>query len=401
MLFKYKAITRNGSSQKGEVESANVDSAIKSLQERDLIVSSIDPVKENWFSNITFFESVSGKDMVFFSRQAATLFEAQVSALRIFQLLSEEMENKMFKEILEEVARDIQGGSSISDALAKHPEAFSEFYVNMVSSGEEIGNLEKTFTYLADYLERTYEVNSKVKNALIYPAFIVFVFIAILIFLFTVIIPQIAGIIEEAGAEIPIYTKIILAISDSMLQYGLIFLMAAVVLIIAFFRWIKTKGGKDVLDKVLIKVPFIKDVLIKLYLSRIADNMNTMISSGISIVRSLEISANVVGNNVYENILNEAAAMVKEGKSVSEAFANYEEIPKIMTQMTLVGEESGSLGQILETQARFYRKSAEGAIDTALSLIEPALIITLGLMVAFLAVSVITPIYTITTQVAV
>lgn len=398
MTFKYKALDQDGSSKDGIIDAINIDIAIDALQKRGLSIVSIKPEEEaakGLFSNISFFETISNKDVVILSRQMATLFEAQVSALRVFQLLSMQSENPALRRKLKEVVDDLQSGNSISSSLGKHSDVFSPFYINMVKAGEESGKLDQTFIYLADYLDRTYEVTSKVKTALIYPAFVVFTFITVMILMLVVVIPKISTILTESGQAIPIYTKIVLGISDFFVSYGLFLLIGIIIGGFFLWRYLQTDAGKLAFDDMKITTPFVKSLYSKLYLSRIADNMNTMLVSGIPMVRGLDLTASVVDNLVYKNILNKTVEDVKGGSSVSGALEKHEQIPGIFIQMVRIGEETGQLGNILKTLANFYRREVTNSIDSLVSLIEPAMIVLLGLGVSFLLASVLVPIYSI------
>ncbi|MBP9818993.1 MAG: type II secretion system F family protein [Candidatus Pacebacteria bacterium] len=398
MLFKYKAINQAGAETEGSVEAINVDIAISSLQRRGFVISTIKPADEAgslFGKEITLFEHVRVKDVVILSRQIATLFGAQVSALRIFKLLSAESDNRVLRKKLVEVSEDIQGGSTISAAMSKHPSVFSSFYINMVRAGEESGKLDETFLFLADYLDRNYEVTSKVKNALIYPAFVIFTFIAVMSLMLTVVIPKIGGILESSGQEVPIYTKVVLALSDFLVNFGPFILVLLIVGAVFLYRFLKTQAGKDASSRIRISVPYIGDLYRKLYLSRIADNMNTMLSSGIPMLKALELTGNVVDNRVYETILHETLESVKSGGALSDAMSRYPEIPGILVQMIRVGEETGELGNILKTLAKFYQREVVNAVDTLINLIEPVMIVALGLGVGFLLAAVLIPIYNI------
>jgi len=396
MIFNYKAIDNTGASQAGVVEAVNIDVAIASLQKRGLIISSISPSGEavGWLGKLSLFSGhVSSKDIVILSRQLATLFQEQVSALNVFQLLAAESENPTLRKQLAEVSDSIQAGSSISQALAKHPDVFSDFYIGMVKAGEESGRLGESFGFLADYLDRTYEVTSKARNALIYPAFVITTFIGVMVLMLTVIIPKIGVILTDSGQEIPIYTKIVLALSDFFVNYGI--LMAILLVVAGFFgwKWTETKAGKVAFADLKLSIPYVGNLYKQLYLSRISDNMNTMISSGIAMVRALEITADVVGNDIYKNVLLETLEAVKAGSSLSRALSLHPEIPSIMTQMVKVGEETGELGNILKTLAKFYQREVSNAVDTLVDLIEPVMIVLLGLGVGVLLASVLLPIY--------
>ncbi|MBP6884633.1 MAG: type II secretion system F family protein, partial [Candidatus Pacebacteria bacterium] len=340
MTFHYKAVTNTGEKKEGDIDAANKDLAIAALQRRGFIVVSIKGAEEKSFLQRSFFESVPEKDIVIASRQISTLFEAQVSALKAFTLLANNAENPLLKRKLLEVTDDIQAGMSISNALGKHQDVFSDFYVNMVKSGEESGKLSQVFAYLADYLDRQYELNAKTKNALIYPGFVVGIFFAVMTLMFTMVIPKLGAIIMSSGTEIPIYTKIILAISAFFVDYGIFVLILIVIGVAYVWRLTKTETGKNYIDNLRLSVPVFGPLYTKLYLSRIADNMDTMLASGISIVRALEITSKVVGSKVYRTILEDCTEQVKAGKSFSDALAKHPHVPQIMVQMMKVGEET-------------------------------------------------------------
>lgn len=398
MLFIYEAITNTGERKIGSVDAASKDLAISAIQERGYIISSIkEKDSKKGIMNLSFFESkkIPMKDIVVMSRQMSTLFESQISALRAFNLLSENTANKKLAKILNDVAEDIKGGVYISVALSKYPEAFSDFYVNMIKAGEESGKLTQSFSYLADYLDRQYQLTSKTKNALIYPSFVIGVFFVVIIMMFTFIVPKLAAIIKESNVAVPFSTTVIMAISELFVKYWMFLLVGILALVIYIISFSKTVKGKMYFDKMKITMPVFKNIYSKLYLSRIADNMDTMLSSSVPVVRSIELTSAVVGNRIYENILKEITEAVKSGSSLSDAFSKYKEIPTIMSGMIRVGEETGSLGNILKTLGRFYSREVNEAINTMVSLIEPIMIVCLGLGVGVLLSSILMPIYNI------
>ncbi|MES3005795.1 MAG: type II secretion system F family protein [Patescibacteria group bacterium] len=402
MLFLYKVINEKGQESEGSIDAVNVDVAINSLQRRGLVISSIHEAESKGgilSRNIAFFDRVSNKDVVILSRQMSTLFTAQVSALRIFKLLASETENHTLGKHLTEVADDIQGGNTISGSLAKHPKVFSSFYVNMVKAGEESGKLDETFTFLADYLDRNYEVTSKVKNALIYPAFVISTFIAVMALMLTVVIPKISTIITSSGQEVPIYTKVVIATSNILVDFGPLILILLIIGIIVFIRFAQTEAGKNSLAHAKITTPYFGNLYRKLYLSRISDNLDTQLSSGIPMIKALELTAAVVDNNIYEDVLKDITEQVKGGLSLSDASSRHSEIPSIMVQMMKIGEETGELGSILKTLAKFYQREVVNAVDTLVDLIEPLMIVLLGLGVGFLLASVLIPIYNISSSI--
>lgn len=395
MLFKYHAIDQDGHERDGTIEAPSKEVAVGALQRRNLIISVIESTDKNSMLDMgfSFFGRVTNKDVVILSRQISTLFEAQVSALRVFRLLAAEVENKQLAVVLSAVGDDLQGGSPISKALARHPKVFTTFYVNMVRAGEESGKLPETFVYLADYLDRTYDIVSKVENALIYPIFVIAVFFGVMALMLTLVIPKISAILIDSGQAIPIYTVIVIGLSNFLINYGIFLLIALIAG--GFYLWQlgKTEHGKLVLDSLKLSVPYVGDLYKKLYLARIADNFSTMLLSGVSVVEAMEITSSVVGNASYEAILAEVGMDVKGGSSISDALGKHPEMPGIMVAMTKVGEETGELGKILTTLAKFYNREVTNAVDTLVGLIEPIMIVMLGLGVGTLLAAVLLPIY--------
>ena len=395
MLFTYRAIDTDGHERQGSIEALSMDSAVAGLQRRNLVISSITPMAESPLRTlqVDIFDRITNKDVVILSRQIATLFEAQVSALRVFRLLAAEVGSKKLSEALTAVADDLQGGSPISKALASHPKVFSAFYVNMVKAGEESGKLSETFGYLADYLDRSYDVISKAQNALIYPIFVIVVFFGVMGLMLTVVIPKISAVLLDAGQQLPIYTRIVIGLSNFLINYGIFILIALAAGAFYVWRSSQTPSGKFFLDELKLKIPYLGDLYAKLYLARIADNFSTMLISGVSVIEALDITSNVVDNAVYSDALKRTEEDVRGGSSISDALGRHPEIPGIMVAMVRVGEETGELGKILITLAKFYNREVVNAVDTLVGLIEPAMIVLLGLGVATLLAAILLPIY--------
>ncbi len=397
-LFKYTAVDKDGKSKSGVVEAVSKDVAISALQRRGLIVSSISDAEQSdslLEIQLDIFNRIKPKDIVILSQQITTLFEAQVSALRVFRMLAAETENPALKKILFEISTDIQSGSTISSALAKHPKVFSDFYVNMVKAGEETGRLDEAFTFLADYIDRTYEVSSKARNALIYPDFVIATFIGVMVLMLTTVMPKLTQILEDSGTEVPVYTKIVMSLSK-FLSENIIFIGIGL-LVSAYFayKYIKTPEGSRYISELKMQIPYVGDLYRKLYMSRIADSLSTTLSSGIQLVRGTEIAASVVGDPNYAQTLRNVSKDIQTGKSMSESLRTYNMFPGIFVAMVKVGEESGNLSEILKTLAKFYRREVQNAVDTLVSLIEPIMIVVLGLGVGILLASVMIPIYNI------
>lgn len=401
MIFHYTAINQDGNKTEAEIESSSVDAAIALLQKRGLSVVTIKDKSESEGMSFSLFAAkIKPKDVVIFSRQIATLFEAGVSALKAFRLLAAENDNKELQRELTGVADDIEAGVSLSDALSRKPHLFSPFYVNMVKAGEESGKLNESFLYLADYLDRDYELRQKVKKALTYPAFVVGTFITIMVGMFIFVIPKMAAMFADQGAELPMITKIVLGTSEIFVKYWLIVFPVLIVGGWLFYRWTDTEEGQRKMDEIKTQTPVLKNLYQRIFLTRLADNMNTMLSSGVPIVRSIDITAAVVDNLVYKDLLGRVSVKVQSGVAFSKALYEEPQVPNILVQMVRIGEETGELGYILKNLATFYKRELDTAIDNVIGLIEPAMIVGLGLGVGVLVSSVLLPMYSLSASIS-
>jgi type IV pilus assembly protein PilC len=397
MLYKYTASTAEGEKQSGAIEAATAEIAIRSLQGKNLIILSLKPAEKSGFSfkGIKLFGGVNARDIVIFSRQLSTLFEAKIAAMTAFRLLASETENKNLRDAIGEILNDIQGGISLSQAMSKHPNIFSKFYVSMVRSGEESGKLDEIFSYMADYLDRSYALASKARNALIYPAFVVSTMILVFIAMIIFVIPHLTSVLTESGQEIPIYTKILIGMSDFLRNFGIYLLIIIIFAAIFFWRYFRTEKGKIALSRFQISVPFIGNLYKKFYISRITDNLELSLSSGISMLKSIESAADIAGGSIYSKILLDSVNDVKGGGALSASLSRYKEIPTIVAQMIKIGEETGKLNFILKTLSNFYRKEVDNSIETMVNMIEPAMILVLGVFACLFILAIIGPIYNI------
>lgn len=397
MLFTYKVVDSEGRSKEGKIDSHSKEAAVNSLQGRGYIVVSIKGEGEgSIFERKITFGGVSNKEIVILSKQLSILFTAQVSALKIFRMLSGEAGNELLKDAMTEIASDISDGSSLTAAMAKHPKVFSSFYVNMVGAGEEAGKLSQTFNFLADYLERSYEVTSKAKSALIYPSFVMGVFVIVMYLMLTMVIPKIAEMLVSNGQDLPIPTKIVIAMSNFLVNYGLFFIIAVFTGGYFLMNYIKSDSGKQAFDEWKTKIPLFGKLFRQLYAARVAGNLEMLLRSGVPMVKSLENTAEVVDNKYYEGIIKDIAEDVRGGKSLADSFNKHQEFPSLLLQMIKVGEESGRISDILGTMAKFYEKEVIATVGILVSLIEPIMIVGLGGGVGLLIAAIIIPIYSVT-----
>ena len=401
MLYKYKAIDPDGTRLTGKIDGANENDAIGILQDRGLIVVSLEKYEEKGFFGspatgfrIPFFgPSVKAKDLVVFSRQIATLFTSGVSALRSFRLVATETENPALKKILNSIADEVQSGFSISAAISKYDNIFSPLYSNMIKAGEESGKLNQSFEYLADYIDRNFELTQKIKKASVYPLFVIIVFIVVMMIMVIFVIPQLASLLSSEGQQLPLITKIVFNIGLFLKEYGIYLLLILAGVFYYLYHLSRTSSGKESLDYFKLQIPLFKILFKRIFLARLADNLHTMLSAGVPLVRSLEITSEVVDNIIFKDLLARVTIKVRSGKALSQAFYEEEEIPNLVVQMARIGEETGRLGFILNSLASYYKREVETSIDTVLALVQPALIVFLAGGVGLLLASILLPMY--------
>lgn len=397
--FNYTARTPQGTTESGTIDAATQEAAVIILQNQKLIITSLGPMASgNQLSLVRFWTMIFGRikttDVVIFTRQLAALVSAKVPLVQSLRTMTKQVSNDDFANVLDVVADDVDAGAAFSRALAKHPKVFSSFFVNMVRSGEVSGRLEEVLVYLADYLGRQYLLNSRAKSALIYPFFILGSLIIISVLLLVVVVPQLTTIVIESGAELPFVTRLLIALSNFVRNWGWI---AALLLIVAgVFGWRyvkKSAEGRYIFDTFITKIPVFGELLKKIYMARFAETLSTLSSAGITISQALEVTADVVGNSVYRLIILEANDEVRRGGNISTILERRKEIPPMVSQMVAVGEQTGKLDVILKDVAKFFTEEVSRTLDTLVQLIEPILILILGVGVAILVAAILLPIY--------
>ncbi len=394
--MKFNYIVRNSAAEieTGQIFASSQAEAIETLHGKNLVVLSCRPVMSLpfWLKDIKI-KSVKQKDLVIFSRQLSALFSARVSLVTALRALARQQNNYYFREVISEIATDVEAGFVLSKALSKHPREFSTFYINLVKSGEVSGNLENVLNYLADHLEKQYYLATRVRNAMIYPAFVFFGFIAVAVLMLILVIPNLTSILEETGQQLPLTTRMIIGLSDLLVSWGwLIFLLLAGAGIFAW-RYIKTPQGRRILDMIKLKMPIFGDVFRKVYIARFTENFSTLLRGGVPVLQALQVAGEVVGNVVFSEIIFEAKEGVRVGNTISSVLESYPEIPPMVSQMIATGEKIGQLEFVLEKIATFYKQEVDDIVNTIFALIEPVLIVVLGIGVAILLTAILMPIY--------
>lgn len=399
MKFNYQARSKKGEMQTGTVEASSREAALMLLQKHKLFVTVLERADTRPFyaRKIKLFERISKKDVVNFSRQLALMFKSRIPLVQSLHSIAEQTKNPGLKERILTISQEVEAGTRLSQALSSHQKVFSTFYVSMVKSGEVSGTLSESLTYLADHLEKEYYLQSKIQGAMIYPILILVVVVGVLIMMMYFVIPSMTKVFTETGQELPMVTKVVIAMSDFLIAWGWIVFLVIIALIVGFMRYVKTSNGKRIKDKVLLRTPVIGSFLSMIYLSRFAENLSTLISGGLPISQALEITGEIVGNDVYREIILEIKDEVSKGEMISKILAKYpNRFPPILTQMVAVGEKTGTLDQSLMNVVNFYSKEVERSIDNLLSIMEPVMVIFLGGIVAGLMGAILLPMYQMT-----
>ncbi len=396
MEFNYRAKQPTGELVEGKIDAPSEDQAVTLLHQKNLVVLGLETVQKGLLSQdlLSFFNKPSKKDVVVFTRQMATLVDADVPLVEGLYTLARQVEKESFRKVTLGVASSIEGGASLSVALSEHGKIFSKFYISLVRTGEVSGKLHETLTYLADYLERSAGLNSKIKGALAYPTFILFAMIVVVIILMTTVLPQLLTIIKDAGIqELPLTTKILIAITSFVNRFIIPIAIVLIGSVLGLFYFIRTPRGREKFDDFKIKMPQFGKMVKSFYLARIAETLSTLIKAGVPILDGINITSDVVGNDTYRRILVEARENVRGGGSISEVLDRHKEFPPLFSSMMAIGEKTGRTDFMLENIFKFYKAEADNSVQNLSQLIEPVLILVLGIGVAGLVSAVLLPIY--------
>lgn len=396
MEFSYKAKDQLNEILEGNIEAPDETAAVDILHSKGYIILSLAPLKKDVFrSDLTeVISKPNTNDIVIFTRQLSTLVDADMPIVEGLRTLARQVEKPTFRKIITEISEAVEAGSSLSNALSKYPKLFSSFYIKLAQSGEVTGKLHESLLYLADYLERSQSINSKIRGALAYPAFVLFSLLIVTLIMVIYVLPQLLAIFEEAGVEdLPLTTRMLILTTNFVNNY-LYYLMAGLfVLVYSGWTYIRTSAGKAWLDNAKIKFPSLGMVIRNLYLARIAESLSTLIKAGIPILDGIRITSDLVGNENYKKIMLAAEENVRGGGTMSEIFNKYEEMPQLFTSMVAIGERTGKLDFMLGHISKFYKSESDTTIDSISQLIEPILVLILGFGVAVLVSSILLPIY--------
>ena len=394
MKFIYQARTKAGEFKKGLVTAGSQSKAEQLLSDNGLIIVSLKEQRESWMNKLDIFSNrISYKDLVLFSRQFSTLVAARVPIVQALRILESQVSNKGLVAITKSLVASVEGGESLSLALSKHPKTFGNIYVSLVKSGEASGQVAESLSYLADQLEKDYDLRSRVKSAMTYPAFVLSALVVVGILMFKFVLPNLISVLKEQNAELPLVSKVLIRFTDFFEVYWWVVLLGLAFLAAGVRFYVQSSSGRYVWDKLKMRLPVIGMVLEKIYLARFSRNLATLVAGGIPIIQALSIISENINNLIYRYILLETAQQETNGKAISDSLAHHKEFPPLVTQMVKVGEQTAQLDSILLKLAIFYEKEVDAKVSTLSSLLEPIIMLILGIGVGILVAGVLMPIY--------
>ncbi|MFA5386351.1 MAG: type II secretion system F family protein [Candidatus Paceibacterota bacterium] len=396
MKFRYQARSKEGELQVGFVEAVSKDAAAGILTSHELFVLSLESAeKENFFDRLSkILKKVRYQDLVIFTRQFATLMEADISISDSLRALNKQTKNPYLKEAVFDISNDINGGLSLSQAMEKRSDVFSEFYISMIRSAELTGRLDEAMNFLADYLEKDLTIRNRIRNALIYPAVVVVLFLVIGAIMVTFVFPQIKPIFEESGTKLPVLTNLLLSSGDFLKQWWIVVLVIIALFAVLAREYLRTPEGKGVSQELLLRSPVFGVLFRKIYTARFASATSILVKGGVPIAQAIEISAHTIGSAIYSEILHEAADNIRRGEMLSSFLSRYENyFPPLVSQMIAVGEGTGRMDDLLMRISNFYSREVDDTVASLVELIQPLLIVIIGGCIALLFASVLMPIY--------
>jgi type IV pilus assembly protein PilC len=392
-IYKWEGKTSKGAIKKGEMEGPNEAAIRIHLRQQNIVPTKISSKGKEITFSLPFKKKVKQRAVAIFTRQLATMIDAGLPLVQSLEILSSQQEDKIFKNIIREIREDVEGGSTFAGALKKHPVTFNELYTNLVVAGEEGGILDTILTRLANYIEKSEALKKKVKSALIYPATIVGVAVIVVAILMIFVIPVFENLFKSSGQALPLPTLIVVTLSKLIKKYVVILIPALVLLVFLFRKYYQTENGKVVVDRLLLKIPVFGSLLKKVAVARFSRTLGTLVSSGVPILDGLSIVSRTSGNKTIEAAILNARSSIREGETIAEPLNRSGIFPPMVIQMISVGESTGALDSMLSKIADFYEEEVDIAVANLTSLLEPFLMIFLGVVIGGVVISMYLPIF--------
>ena len=392
-IYKWEGKTAKGAIKKGEMEAPSEAAIRIHLRQQNIVPTKVTSKGKEFKISLPFKKKVNQRSIAVFTRQLATMIDAGLPLVQSLEILSQQQESKAFKNIIREIREDVEGGSTFAGALKKHPATFNDLYTNLVVAGEEGGILDNILNRLATYIEKSEALKKKVKSALIYPATIIGVAVIVVMILMIFVIPVFETMFKSAGQNLPLPTLIVLTISKLIKKYVIIFIPGLIFLFYMAKKYYQTQNGRAVLDRLLLKLPVFGALFKKIAVARFSRTLGTLVSSGVPILDGLTIVSRTSGNRTIEIAILNARTSIREGETIAEPLSRSGIFPPMVIQMISVGESTGALDSMLSKIADFYEEEVDIAVANLTSLLEPFLMIFLGVVIGGVVISMYLPIF--------
>jgi len=394
MRLRYKAVTKENKIVRGLLEAKDTDEAVRYLRGKELIPITVSSESRNEMAKyFPFLNKVKQSDLILFTRQLSSMLNSGLTLIKSLEILREQINSQTMNEIIGGIIADIEEGKTLSSAISRYPDIFSPIYVSIIKSAESSGLLDRALSHLADNLEKQAKLRNTIRSALTYPTIVVILMFVVVFIMMTVVIPQLSGLYENLNVELPLPTKIIMKLSDFMTVSWPLIIVIVGLAVFLFRRWHKTDAGKLVIDNLILKAPIFGNLSKKVILTEFSRTFSLLVGSGTLVVDSLMQTADTLGNIHYKNAIIVIAKKVENGVSVGDALSSYSLFPPLLTQLVKIGEETGKLDETLLKASEYFESEADQSVKMLTTSLEPIIMVTLGAGVAFLLVSVITPIY--------
>lgn len=397
--FKYRAMNSSGNKIEGSYEAKSESEVIDMITANGYYPLKVEEVIQSSNVEFSFMQRVTTKDIAIFCRQFYTMLDAGVTINSALSILSNQITNAKLREAVRVVEEDVKKGVTLSEAMAKHEGVFPSLLITMIEAGEVSGNLDEIMLRMSTHFEKENKINNKVKGAMTYPAILSVVCVLVVIFLITYIMPTFMDMFNEAGTVLPISTKMLIAISNFIGAHYIAIIITLTIITVALSYYAKTEHGKYTVSTLKLKIPVIKTLNEKIIVSRFSRTLSTLLASGVSIGQALEIISGIVGNKLASDALINIRERVFRGEGLNTPIRDSKIFPEMLAVMVKIGEETGNLDDILEKTADFYDEEVEIAIQTATTLIEPTLIIVMGVVVGFIIISIMLPLFSMYTTI--
>ncbi len=400
MKFRYKAVTKEGKLVQGIIEAKEASEVAVYLRNHEFLPIVITKKEERDFSKfLPFLSKFRSSDLIFFTRQLASMLVAGITLMDALRILQEQTQKQAMHEIIHSIILDVEGGKSFSAAIGKYPDVFFSIYVSLIKSAESAGLLDKTLLRLAENLEKEQKIKSTVKSALLYPAIVIIGMGIVVIIMMLFVIPQLSTVYESLQIQLPLSTRIIINMSNLFIHYWVFLIGSMGIFLFLFHRWHKTESGKLIFDDFLLHLPVFGKLIRQTILAEFARTFGLLVGAGTLIVEALNQTSDIAGNTIYKNAIVGVAQQVEKGIAVGDSLSGYSVFPPILVQMAKIGEQTGKLDESLLRASEYFEREVEQATKTLTTAMEPIIMVVLGMGVAFLIISIITPIYSLTSSI--